>query len=119
VAQIDALLLNDLSKRFLHRLILETPQLAQFIARTPKLQTLDEARVVFSDRLVEINPHRHIPDISRWEYSCRQSNWQVLCLAQSCSPSFPQVFIPTVEHLYICELLTDRVGKTTSRTANG
>ena len=36
-----------------HHVILDT-QVAQFIGRTPKHHTLDEARLVFSDRLVVI-----------------------------------------------------------------
>jgi hypothetical protein len=33
--------------------------------------------------------------------SCRQSDWQLSSLSQVCSSSFPEAFIPAVEHLYI------------------
>ena len=35
--------------------------------------------------------------------SCRQSDWQLSSVTQVCSSSFPEAYISTVEHLYICE----------------
>jgi hypothetical protein len=50
VARIDAPLLNELHIFFFHRLRFDTPQLSQFISRSPKFKVLDEACVVFSYR---------------------------------------------------------------------
>lgn len=52
MARINTILLNILDKSFLHRIAFDTPQLAQFIRRTPKFKTLDETRVpIFERRL--------------------------------------------------------------------
>jgi hypothetical protein len=111
VIRIDAPLLNKLDIMFFHHLILDTPKLAQFIGRTPKLQTVDEARVVFSYHLVEIIFPQILSRRFALGISCRQSDWQLSSLAQVCSSSFPQVLIPTVERLYICENEYDRRGR--------
>jgi hypothetical protein len=50
MARIDAPLLSHLHITLFHQLIFDTPQLTQFIRRTPKLTTHDEARMAFSDR---------------------------------------------------------------------
>jgi hypothetical protein len=99
VAQIDAPLLDNLKITFFHQLIFDTPHLAQFISRTPKLKAHDEAHVIFSDSDVWVT----LPFSRRLELriSCRQSDWQLSSLAQICSSSFPQALISTVEHLYV------------------
>src|SRR5258708_3563330 len=48
VARIDTPLLDCLHITFFHQLIFDTPQLTQFISRTPNLETQGEARVAFS-----------------------------------------------------------------------
>ena len=97
VARIDAPLLDTFEIVFFHQLIFDTPQLAQFLARTPNTQPLVEARIVFSDRLVVVTSPRNFS----LGISCSQSDWQLSCLTQVCNSSFPEAFIPTVEHLYI------------------
>ena len=103
VARIDAPLLDDLDITFFHQLIFDTPQLSQFISRTPKLGAHGEARVVFSDGRVSITlAHpRTLSGRIRLGISCTQSDWKLSFLAQVCSSSFPPAFIPAVEHLYI------------------
>ncbi|KAF8503249.1 hypothetical protein F5888DRAFT_1886948 [Russula emetica] len=81
VARIDAPLLRSLHIAFFHQLIFDTPQLAQFVARTPIIQPPVEARIDFSGSFVEVISPQTL----------------------SGSSSFPEAFIPTVEHLYICE----------------
>jgi hypothetical protein len=56
VAGIDAPLLNDLEIAFFHQLTFETPQLAQFIRRTPKFKANNdsEGHAVFSDSDVSV-----------------------------------------------------------------
>ena len=101
VALIDAPLLDYLFITFFHQLIFETPQLAQFISRTPKFKTHDEARVVFSDGHVRVTLPQTFNGNLRLGISCRQLDWQLSSLAQVCGLSFPQALIPTVEDLYI------------------
>ena len=103
VARIDAPLLNSLFISLFHQLIFDTPQLAQFFARTPNIQSLVGAHFVFSDRHVAVKFPQTFPRGFELEVSCKQSDWQLSSLAQVCSSSFPQVLIRTVEHLHIFE----------------
>jgi hypothetical protein len=101
VAQIDAPLLESFCITFFHQLIFNTPQLAQFVARTPNIQPSVEARIVFDDRNVEIASSRTVPRKFEFGISCRQPDWQLSSLTQVCSSSIPEAFTSTVEHLYI------------------
>ncbi|KAF8483097.1 hypothetical protein F5888DRAFT_1912654 [Russula emetica] len=103
VARIDAPLLDNFSIWFFHQLIFDTPQLAQFVARTPNIQPPVEARIDFSECYVEVTSSRTLSRRFTLAINCRQPDWQLSCLTQVCSSSFPEAFIPTVEHLYICE----------------
>ncbi|KAF8488327.1 hypothetical protein F5888DRAFT_1878580 [Russula emetica] len=103
VARIDAPLLHRLYITFFHQLIFDTPQLAQFLGRTPNIQPSVEAHIGFSGRYVEVASSRTFPRKVVLGIRCRQPDWQLSCLTQVCSSSFPEAFIPTVEHLYICE----------------
>jgi hypothetical protein len=106
VARIDAPLLDRLYIMFFHQLIFDTPQLAQFVARTSNIQPEPpvEAHITFR-REVAIASSWTVPRKFDFEFriSCRQSDWQLSSLTQICSSSFPEAFISTVEHLYICE----------------
>ena len=103
VARIDVPLLNDLNITFFHQLIFHTPQLNQFISRTPKFGAHGKAYVNFNDRSVSMELPPKIFGEPKLELSilCRQSDWQLSSLAQVCSSSFPQALIPAVERLYI------------------
>jgi hypothetical protein len=103
VAQIDAPQLDKLSITFFHQLIFDTPQLTQFISRTPKFKAHDEARVFFDDRHVRVTLPQTFDESLELTISCSQLDWQLSSLAQVCSSSFPQVLIPAVENLYICD----------------
>jgi hypothetical protein len=106
VARIDAPLLRGFFIGFFHQLVFDTPQLAQFISRTPTLRLHNQsqelcfsdwgASVIFlragtSDRALQLG------------ILCEQSDWQLSSLAQVCTSSFPYAFIPTVEHLSVLE----------------
>jgi hypothetical protein len=104
VSRINAPLLDYLDIGFFHQLIFDTPQLAQFVSRTPRLETHDEARVAFSKVGVEVTFRPTVDRGLRLEISCKQQNWQLSSLAQVCSVSVPPAFIAAVEHLYICEI---------------
>jgi len=105
LASIDAPLLEHLAIGFFHQLIFDTPQLAQFVSRTPRLEAYDEAHLAFSNGSVEVTFRPTIDRGVRLEISCKQPNWQLSSLAQVCSASFPQAFITAVEHLYIREVV--------------
>ena len=97
VARIDAPLLDYLHIAFLYQLIFDSPQLTEFISRTPKFKACDDALVQFSDRGVFVST---IDEALRLVISCRQSDWQLSSLAQVCG----SIFIPAIEHLYIREV---------------
>jgi hypothetical protein len=104
VARIDAPLLHVLDIKFFLQLIFDTPQLAQFIDRTPQLKTHGEARMVFSDLGASVSLPRTLDDRGlELGISCRQMDWQLSSLAQVCGSCVPQALISAVEHLYILE----------------
>jgi hypothetical protein len=111
VARIDAPLLDKLVITFFNQLIFDTPQITQFICRSPKFKARDEARVVFSDSHVWVTfPFPQTSDGAlELGISCSPSDWQLSSLAQVCCSSFPQALIPAVEHLYILKHRSSRL----------
>jgi hypothetical protein len=105
VTRIDAPLLNRLYISFLYQVILDTPQLVEFLGRTPKLKTYDEARVIISGSQATITlPGRDQDNLGfQLGILCRRSDRQMSSLVQVCTSSFPQALIPMLEHLYILE----------------
>jgi hypothetical protein len=101
IARIDVPLIDRLKIRFFHQLIFDTPQLVQFVARTPNIHPPVEAYIDFNDDYVQVTSPRTIPGKFQLGINCIQSDWQLSCLTQVCSSSFPEAFISTVEHLYI------------------
>ncbi len=101
MARINTPLLANLEITFFHQLIFDTPQLTQFISRTPNLETRGEARVVFSGNRVGVTLPGIFPRGLKLDVSCRQSDWQLSSLEQIYSSALPQALIPTMEHLYI------------------
>jgi hypothetical protein len=81
--------------------IFDTPQVTQFINRTPNFEGHDIAQVVFSDRDVSVELPQSFDGTLRLGISCRQLDQQLLSLTQVCSSSLPWAFISTVEHLHI------------------
>ena len=103
VARIDAPLLHNFDVTFHHERIFNTPRLAQFISRTPKLMAYDNAHVFFSG---EHNVSVTLSQASNREFQLRISNkissdQQASSLAQICGLSFLRGLITNVEHLYI------------------
>jgi len=103
VARIDAPLLDLFDITFFHQVIFHTPQLAQFISRTPQLKLRDEARVTFYSRTAVVTlpspqmRHRFL----ELKISCSQSDWRLSSMAQICS-SFLSL-ISSLERLYVYE----------------
>ena len=82
-------------------MIIDIPQLAQFIRRTPKFKAYDEALVEFG-----LYASIKLPQISdEWlslAIPFKLPEWELSSLAQiSNSFSFHQAFVPPVERLYI------------------
>ena len=105
VTRIDSPLLDCLEIRLFHQLVFDSPQLIQFISRTPTLEVHDQARVDFSDLHVRVT----FPKISSSSYHltlkilCGQPEWQLSSMAQICASFFPRSLIHMVERLYIRE----------------
>jgi hypothetical protein len=103
VARINAPQLADFHTTFFNQLSFDTPELSQFIERTPAFGERDKACVEFYDSCVGVtlpqaNSHRlHL------RVSCRPSDWQLGSLAQACASSFPQALIRMVRRLYILD----------------
>ena len=107
VARIDAPLLDKLEIVFFHQQIFHTPQLVQFISRTPNIGAHGEARVIFSTWTVSITFPSTFAS-GKWlklSISFRDTDEELslLSVAQVWISSFPQTFIPAVERLYILE----------------
>ncbi len=97
VTFIDTPQLNYLCITFFNQIDFDTPRLAQYINRTPKLRKRDahvqfhdkSAGVVFSTRPISL-------EIA---ISCREPDWQHSSVAQVCNFSLPP--LSTVEDLFI------------------
>jgi hypothetical protein len=106
VARIDAPRLSNLHIIFFNQIDFDTPQLAQFISRTPRLNVPDEAHVIFHHDNVMIrflsrtfgHAGLHV------EISCSGSEWQLSSLTQVCTLCLPP--LSTVEVLCIGHLLS-------------
>ena len=99
-ARIDAPLLENLGITFFPQRGFNTPQLSQFISRTPKFNThdSDEAHLVSSDNDISVT----LPQTSDGALKLGISpRWDLSSLAQVCSSSFPHIH--AVEHLYIID----------------
>jgi hypothetical protein len=75
---------------FLHQLILDTPQLAQFLSRIPKLKTWKEAHVVLLHDIVQVRLYLPFSAVPRFflRTTCKALDQQLSFLAQVCrSPS--------------------------------
>ena len=82
VTRIDTPLLVFLDIIFFYQLIFNTPQLVQFIGRTPKFKLFkcDEARVFFYDSQATITLPGEDSHL-RLAILCKQSDWQLSFLA--------------------------------------
>lgn len=101
VAWVDAPLLDHLDIIFFHQLIFDTPLLAQFISRIPKLNAHDQAHMAFSDWGAFLTLPRTYDKQFQLAISCTQPEWHVLSMAQVCNSTLPP--FSTLEHLYISD----------------
>ena len=94
VARIDTPRLNSLAITFFNQILFDTPQLIQFISRTPAFKALEVARVTFRSNTASVN-------LSSLEMSilCEDLDWQVSSLEQVCNWCLPPLLM--LEDLYI------------------
>ena len=104
VACIDAPQLSNLHIIFFNDIVFDTPQLVQFIGRTPVLREPEKAHLTFWDSGVEANFSR-TPDYLFSGFHvrilCRGSDWQVSSLEQVCTSCL--LPFSKLEDLYIHE----------------
>jgi hypothetical protein len=105
VARIDSPILDSLDIKLFHQLIFDTPQLIQFISRTPTLEMHDEAQVYFSELNVGVGYNKASSSSCHLSLQilCRQPEWQLSSIAQICTSLFSLSSIHMVERLYIRE----------------
>ncbi len=100
---IDAPQLYDLNIILFNQTDFDTPQLAQFINRTPKFRACQEARVQFEFSAIILKLTHWIPNsgyvTSQIRISCREPDWQLSSVAQVCRSSLSS--LSTVEDLHI------------------
>ena len=98
VACIDTPRLDDLSITFLNEIEFDTPQLIQFISRTPAFQAFKGAHLRFENDYARIN----LPQSSRvlsFEILCTDVRWQISSMGHVCTSCLPP--FSTLEDLYI------------------
>jgi hypothetical protein len=101
VARIDAPRLSGSRVIFFNDIIFDSPQLAQFICRTPILKALEDAHVVFGDATAGV--FMPLPSFKNLlvKISCKGLDWQTSSLAQVCTRCLPP--ITTLKDLFIYE----------------
>jgi hypothetical protein len=103
VTCINAPQLDHLEVYFFNQINFDSPQLTQFINRTPEIRACNETHVLFYDRTVyiELTYWRHEPDHipSLIGISCREPDWQLSAIGQVCNSCLPPLSM--VEDLYI------------------
>lgn len=120
VARINAPLLDHLDIGFFHQLLFDTPQLAQFISRTPSLRHTMKHAWPFPMLALRSHFDRQLTKDSGWKYPATNKigsshPWRKSVALPSLGLSLPRWNTFTSAKLDIY----DRLGKTTSRTPNG
>jgi hypothetical protein len=106
VARIDTPRLYLLSTTFFNDIDFNTPELNQFIIRTPTLGAYEEAHLIFNSREAQVKLRPFQPEQSdrrtvEIEILCQGSDWQLSSLTQICTLSFHPFL--TMENLYVYE----------------
>jgi F-box-like len=102
VARIDTPLLDSIQITFFQQLIFDIPQLAQFMRRPTRFQTLNKADVIFDYTGVQVGhlpPTWSLDENFGLRISCKDLEWQLSSLTQVITSFFPSTYV--VEHLYI------------------
>ena len=101
IAPIDSPLLDNLDIVLLHQPRLATPQLAQFVDRTPKLKALHEAHILFRSSEVYVSLPGTRPGLHFRITHVPSGHFSVM--AQHCTSSFLRTLIPMIKTLYILD----------------
>jgi len=104
LAWIDAPRLNHFHIIFFNEVIFDTPQLFQFISRTPTLRAPEKGCITFRYDAVIVKFPSKTSDYKalRVDIPCTASGWQLSAVQQICTSSSPPV--STLEDLYLLEL---------------
>ena len=105
VARIDVPQLISLKLTFFYDIVFDAPQLIQFISRTPTLEAVENAHVVFGHHRAIFNSSSRTSGCEVG-ISCRELDWQVSSLQQLCASHLPP--LSTLEDLYIYESLYEQ-----------
>ena len=103
MARIDAPRLKKMYITFFNEIVFDTPQLLQFISRTPTLRAPEQGHIVFSrwESVVKFRSRTSDNGVLFVQIPCTASDWQVSSVEQVCTSFLPPVF--TLEDLYIFE----------------
>ena len=103
VIRIDAPRLSNLHITLFNQIVFETPQLIQFISRSPILETFEKAVVIFGSKAagVKLSSQTSGYETLNMEISCIELDWQVSSMEQVCTWCLPPLSM--LEHLYIYE----------------
>ena len=98
VANIDAPRLSNLEITLFNDIVFDTPQLTQFISRTPIMEALEEAHVTFDGNAAAVD----LSSLTSGKYEklkvripCRELDWQVSSMEQVCTSCLP--LLPTLD----------------------
>ena len=105
---IDVLRLDELDITFFNQLIFDTPQLFQFISRSPMLRAPEKGYVGFRSDAIIVKFLPKTPDynVVSVRILCTASEWQLSSLKQVCTSSLP--LFSTLEDLYVFENQRDQ-----------
>ncbi len=112
LARIDTPRCFYFSPTFFNDIDFDTPELIQFISRTPPLgRAYDEAHLIFDSRAALVRLQLH-PELSgqrmiQVQILCQGSKWQLSFLVQICN--LPLRLLLTIEYLYIHENLDSQL----------
>ena len=103
VARIDVPRINELSINFLSDMGFEIPQLVQFINRTPTLNTLKRARLLFLKGGARVELFSHTPGsgVFNVDILCRELDLKISSLERVCTSCLP--ILSTLKDLDISE----------------
>ena len=93
VARIDAPHLLEINITLFSQPTMDTLQLGRFIERMEMQTSLDQADLNFSAHAISISFTNSNPStLFQLQISCKQLDWQLHCMTQVCSQSFPFLF---------------------------
>ena len=101
ISTIDTPLLDNLDVFLSNSPVFDTPQLAQFLDRTPKLKALHEASFFFDGSDISVA----LPRTDRRGLHFRTTRLQsdLSVMVRLCTSSFLRTLIPMMKHLYIVD----------------